>query len=59
MLDDIEGTRLSPSEKSAALFHQQKRLLDTFLKRHAISQQQYDKSINDLREKMGISESMC
>lgn len=36
------------------LFRRQKTLLDTFLDRKAISQVQYDKSLGDLREKMGM-----
>ncbi len=36
------------------LFLKQKNLLDTFLEKHAISQSQYDKSLGDLREKMGM-----
>ena len=35
------------------LFLRQKDLLDTFLEHHAITQEQYDKSIGDLMEKMG------
>ena len=53
--EEIEWSRLSPEEKKAALFNKQKRLLDMFLSRNAISQQQYDKSLGDLRTKMGIS----
>ena len=36
------------------LFRRQKNLLDTFLERNAISQAQYDKSLGDLRDKMGM-----
>lgn len=36
------------------LFLKQKNLLDTFLEKHAISQEQYDKSLGDLRDKMGM-----
>lgn len=46
---------LSPAEKKQALFYQQKQLLDQFLQTGAISQRQYDKSLGDLIEKMGIS----
>ena len=42
---------LSPEEKKRELFLRQKRTLDLFLERHAISQAQYDKSLGDLREK--------
>ena len=38
------------------LFIKQKILLDTFLEHGAISQEQYNKSLGDLREKMGIEE---
>lgn len=37
------------------LFRRQKNLLDTFLDRNAISQAQYDKSLGDLRDKMGVN----
>ena len=36
------------------LFRRQKALLDTFLEKNAISKAQYDKSLGDLREKMGM-----
>lgn len=45
---------LSPEEKKKQLFLQQKRTLDLFLERNAISRAQYDKSLGDLTEKMGI-----
>ena len=45
---------LSPEEKKRELFLRQKQTLDMFLERHAISQAQYDKSLGDLREKMGM-----
>ena len=45
---------LTPEEKKIQLFLQQKQLLDTFLRTHAISQAQYDKSLGDLRKKMGM-----
>lgn len=46
---------LSPEEKKLELFLQQKKTLDTFLEKNAISRLQYDKSLGDLREKMGMS----
>ena len=55
--EQIEWEKLSPEEKKKQLFLKQKNLLDTFLKRNAISQAQYDKSLGDLRDKMGIDES--
>lgn len=47
---------LSPEEKKRELFLRQKRTLDLFLERHAISQAQYDKSLGDLREKMDMQD---
>lgn len=51
-LEQIEWERLSPEEKKKQLFLNQKKLLDTFLDRRAISKAQYDKSLGDLIEKM-------
>ena len=45
---------LTLDEKKKQLVLNQKQLLDTFLKNGAISQAQYQKSLGDLREKMGI-----
>ena len=45
---------LTPEEKKIQLFLKQKQTLDLFLERGAISQAQYDKSLGDLREKMGV-----
>ena len=47
---------LSPEEKKLKLFNEQKSLLDTFLSTGAISQAQYDKSLNGLIQKMGIKD---
>ena len=44
--------------KKLQLFLQQKELLDTFLRTHAISRQQYETSLKGLREKMGIPADM-
>lgn len=49
-----EWEKLSPEEKKKQLFLKQKHTLDLFLERNAISQVQYDKSLGDLRDKMGI-----
>lgn len=49
-----EWVHLSPEEKKQQLFLNQKDTLDLFLERGAISQAQYDKSLGDLREKMGV-----
>ena len=53
----MEGKRweeLSPEEKKIELFLRQKNTLDLFLERNAISKAQYEKSLGDLREKMGM-----
>ena len=54
MDENTPGEKLSPEEKKKDLFLRQKRTLDLFLERHAITQNQYDKSLGDLREKMGM-----
>ena len=54
MEDKSVWENLSPDEKKKELFLRQKRMLDLFLERHAISQSQYSKSLGDLREKMGM-----
>ena len=46
---------MTPAQKKNQLFLNQKELLDKFLVRHAISQAQYDKSLGDLREKVGFT----
>ncbi|MCR5523485.1 MAG: hypothetical protein K6F64_07600 [Clostridia bacterium] len=54
---DKDYSSLTPEEKKLDLFLRQKRTLDLFLERNAISKAQYDKSLGDLIEKMGINES--
>ena len=49
-----EWEGLSRDEKNKKLFLKQKELLDTFLLHNAISREQYNKSLNDLKEKMKI-----
>ena len=46
--------QMTPEEKKQYLFLNQKKTLDLFLERGAISQAQYDKSLVDLREKMRV-----
>lgn len=55
-LENNELSGLSEVEKKQYLFKKQKQTLDDFLARNAISKQQYDKSLGDLKEKMGITE---
>lgn len=52
----VDWEHLSAEEKKRQLFEKQKRLLDTFLDHQTISRAQYDKSLGDLRAKMGISD---
>ena len=53
-LNQIEWEKLTPEEKKKQLFFRQKKLLDTFLERNAISKAQYDKSLGDLQDKMNM-----
>ena len=42
------------AKKKRDIYFRQKELLDTFLEHGAISRAQYDKSLGDLTEKMGV-----
>lgn len=44
--------QMTPQEKKYQLFLNQKKTLDLFLEKGAITKAQYDKSLGDLREKM-------
>lgn len=46
--------QMAPEEKKQQLFIEQKKTLDLFLQKGAISRAQYDKSLGDLRAKMGV-----
>lgn len=52
--EEIEWSSLSAQEKKRQLFLKQKKLLDTFLQNGAITVVQYNKSLGDLRELMGM-----
>ena len=52
--EQTEWSCLSPQEKKRQLFLKQKKLLDTFLQNGAITVVQYNKSLGDLRELMGM-----
>lgn len=54
MDEQIEWANLTPEEKKKQLFLKQKRMLETFLEKHAISLEQYNKSLGDLRDKMNM-----
>ena len=57
MEDDIRmRDQLSYQEKNHQLYIRQKDMLALFLQKRAISQEQYEKSLNDLTEKMGYKE---
>ncbi len=55
-MEQAEWEQLTPSQKKVELYHRQKELLDTFLSHHTISRAQYDKSLGDLMEKMGMED---
>ena len=55
-MEQIEWEKLTPEEKHVQLYLKQKKLLDNFLARNVISKAQYDKSLGDLTEKMGMEE---
>ena len=46
----------SHEEQLKELYLKQKHMLDLFLERGAISRAQYDKSLHDMTEKMGMEE---
>ena len=56
-MEQTEWEKLTPEQKKKQLYLKQKELLDTFLEHHAISKEQYDKSLHDMSEKMGYGES--
>ena len=53
-IENKDWASLTHEEKNRLLFLRQKKTLDMFLERGAISQAQYDKSLHDLIEKMGM-----
>lgn len=53
-MDVKSWEEMTPEEKKVELFLRQKNTLDLFLERNAISKAQYEKSLGDLREKMGM-----
>ena len=54
MMEQNEWESLSPEEKRVQLYLKQKAMLKAFLERGAISKAQFDKSLGDLTEKMGM-----
>ena len=51
--EEKEWNTLSYDEKNEQLFQHEKRMLEMFLAKGAISRQQYEKSLHDLIEKTG------
>ena len=56
-LEKVDWSSLTYEEKNKLLFLRQKKTLDMFLERGAISQAQHDKSLHDLIEKMGVQKN--
>ncbi len=54
--EEKEWENLSYEEKNERLFLKEKRLLETFLEKGAISREQYEKSLGDLTVKTGHGE---
>ena len=44
------------NQKNIDLYLRQKKMLEQFLERNAISKEQFEKSLGDLTEKMGMQE---
>lgn len=55
-LDDSGWEKLTQEEKKKVLFQKQKEVLDDFLERGAITKAQYDKSLGDMKKKMGYND---
>ena len=53
--NDTVWDSLSYEEKNSLLFERQKKMLEEFLEKGALSKAQYDKSLHDLTEKMKIT----
>lgn len=56
-IENKEWSALTYEEKNRRMFLRQKKTLDMFLERGAISQAQHDKSLHDLIEKMGMKDN--
>lgn len=55
-VNNMMTKNLVQEDKKKELFLQQKNTLDTFLERGAIDRRQYNKSLGDLRELMGMQD---
>lgn len=56
-MEEMNWETLSPEEKKLQLYLKQKRMLDDFLARGAITQAQYETSLGGLTEKMGMNDT--
>ena len=56
-IENKDWSSLTYEEKNRLLFLRQKKTLDMFLERGAISQAQHDKSLHELIEKIGVQEN--
>ena len=56
MNEQTQWERLTPAEKKKQLYLRQKHTLDTFLEHGAKTKAQYDKSLGDLKVKMGFED---
>ena len=54
-IENKEWSSLTYEDKNRLMFLRQKKTLDMFLERGAISQAQHDKSLHDLIEKMDMA----
>ncbi len=54
-MEQNEWELLSPEQKKIQLYLEQKKTLETFLERGAISKVQFDKSLGDLTIKMDMT----
>lgn len=54
MRENGNREELTPEEKKEELYYKQKKLLDNFLEKGAITRAQHEKSLGDLTEKMGM-----
>ena len=52
---DPSWESLTYEEKNRVLYERQKKMLDEFLEKSALSKQQHDKSLHDLTGKMGMA----
>lgn len=56
MEQTINWSEMSSEEKKVQLYLNQKRILELFLERNAISKEQYNKSLEDMTVKMRMEE---